>query len=87
MNVEEFQAALAIAQLILLIHVITASCAHQRTPTPRVIDIKPITAYPTFVHLDVKITVIDHIPEPTLLTDHRTPFSLVFYYRTHTYIV
>ena len=87
MNVKKFQAVFTITQFILLFHVIAATGAHPRTPALRVIDIKSVSAYPAFVHLDVKITVIDHMPEPTLFTYHRTPFFVVFYYRTHTYLV
>jgi hypothetical protein len=51
---------LAVAQLILRIQVIAASSTDERTRSPWMIDIEPVTACPTFVHADVIVTVIDH---------------------------
>jgi hypothetical protein len=40
------------------------------------VRVDSVTAYPAFEDLDVMMAVIDHIPETTLVTDHRP--SLVF---------
>jgi len=70
---KEFQTVLAVAQLILLIHVIAAPGADERAPSLRVIHIDPVAARPTLVHLDVKMTVIDHMPETAFITYHEVP--------------
>jgi len=67
MDREEFQTVLAAAQFILLIYVIAAPGADERAPSLRVIHIDPVAARPTLVHLDVRITVIDHVPETALV--------------------
>jgi hypothetical protein len=79
MDTEEFQAVLAVAQLILLIYVIAAPGADERAPSLRVIHIDPVAARPTLVHLDVKMTVIDHMPETAFITYHEVPpFWMLF---------
>jgi hypothetical protein len=70
MDVEEFRAVLAVAQLIFRVHVAAASGARQGTPSLRMIDIEPVTARPTFVHLDVTIAVIDHVRRTTFAAYH-----------------
>ena len=87
MNVEKFQAIPAVAKFILLVHVAAASGAYERTPSLRVIDIEPVATYPAFEHLDVKIAVIDHVPETTFFAYHGLPLFLISYYWTHTYTV
>lgn len=73
MGMEEPQAVLAVAELVFLLQLIAASGTDESTPSLRVTNIEPITAYPAFIHLDVTITVIDHIPETTLVAYHSFP--------------
>jgi hypothetical protein len=67
MDIEELEAILAVAKFVLSVHVSTASGTDERTLSPQMIQIDPVTAYPTLVHLDVTITIIDHIPETTFV--------------------
>jgi hypothetical protein len=73
MDSEEFQTVLAIAQRIPLIYVIAASGTNERAPSLRVIDIDPVAARPTLVNPDVKMTVIDHMPETAFVAYHEVP--------------
>jgi hypothetical protein len=67
---EEIETIPAVAEFILLIHLITASGTHERTPSPRVINIESVTAYPALEDLDVTVTVIDHVTETTFVAYH-----------------
>lgn len=79
MDSEESQAVITIAQLILLIYVIAASGTNEKAPSLRVIHVDPVAARPTLVHLDVKMTVIDHMPETAFVTYHEVPpFWMLF---------
>jgi hypothetical protein len=79
MDGKEFQAVLAVAQIVLLIDVVAASGTDEKAPSLRVIHIDPVAARPTLVHLDVKMTVIDHMPETAFVTYHEVPpFWMLF---------
>jgi hypothetical protein len=67
---EEIETIPAVAEFILLIHLITASGTHERTPSPRVINIESVTAYPALEYLDVTVTVVDHVTETTFVAYH-----------------
>jgi hypothetical protein len=72
-DIEELQTVLAVAQLIFRIHVMAAAGTDERTQSLWMIDVESVTAYPTFVHLDVTITIIDHIPGTTFAAYHLIP--------------
>ena len=67
---EELQTVPAVAKLVLLIHLIAASGAQERTPSLRVINIEAVTAYPAFEDPDVTVTVIDHVTKTTFVAYH-----------------
>ena len=73
MGVEEPRTGLAVAQLIFRIQGIAASGADHGPPSLRMIDIEPVTACPTFVHLDVTVTVINHKLRTTFAAHHLIP--------------
>jgi hypothetical protein len=70
MDVEEPRTALAVAQLIFRVPVIAASGTHERTRSLWMIEIEPVTAYPTLEYLDVTVTVIDHMTKTTFVAYH-----------------
>src|SRR5271157_41744 len=70
---EEFQTVPAVTQFILLIHIIAAPGTDGKAPPLGVIHIDPVAAHPTLVHLDVVMTVIDHMPETALVAYHVVP--------------
>jgi hypothetical protein len=73
MDIEKSQALLAAAEVILLPHVSPAPGTNESTPSLRVINIEPVTARKTFVNLDIKVTVVDHMPETAFAAHHDTP--------------
>jgi hypothetical protein len=75
---EQFQTVLAVAQVIFLIYVTAAPGADEKAPPLRVIHVDPVAAHPALVHLDVKMTVIDHMPETALVAYHVVPPFRVF---------
>jgi hypothetical protein len=76
MDVEEFRTGPAVAQPIFRIQVIAASGAHESTRSLWMIDIESVTACPTFVHLDVTVTFIDHIRRTAFAAHHLIPLAL-----------
>jgi hypothetical protein len=79
MGVEEARTAIAVVQLILRVQVVAASGTDERTRSLWMIDIEPVTAYPTFVNLDVIMTVIDHVRRTAFAADHLIPpYTVVF---------
>ena len=79
MDSEVFQAVLAIPEIILVIYVVAASGTNEKAPSLRVIHVDPVAARPTLVYLDVKMTVIDHMPETAFVTYHEVPpFWMLF---------
>ncbi len=73
MDCEELEAIFAVAQLVLLIDVITAPGADEKTQSPWMIHIKPVTARPAFIYLNIVMTVIDHLTKTTFVTYHLPP--------------
>ena len=84
---EELQTFFAVAEVILLIHVTATSGTNERTPSFRVIDVDPVTACPTFVHLNIEVTVIDHMPETTFVAYHKVPPFWIFVSIGHIHII
>jgi hypothetical protein len=76
-EVKKFQTVFAEAQPVLFIHITAASRTNEIAGPFGMLRIGSVPAYPTLVHPDVTITVINHIPETTLLTYHKFPLSLV----------
>ncbi len=79
MDAEEPRTGPAVAQPIFRIQVIAASAAHESTRSLWMIDIESVTACPTFVHLDVTVTFIDHIRRTAFAAHHLiTPRTAMF---------
>ena len=70
---EQPQTIRAVAQLILLVHIAATSGTDERTASLRVINIDPVAACPALVYPDIKMTIIDHRPETTLVAQHLVP--------------
>jgi len=76
MDSQELETIFAVAQFILLIHVIAAPRADKKTQSLRMIHIKPVTARPAFVYFNIIMTVIDHLTETAFVTYHRpSPYA------------
>jgi hypothetical protein len=68
-----------VTQLIFGVQVIAASVTDERTGSLWMIGIEPVTACPALIHLDVIVTVIDHIRRTTFVAYHLTPpYTMLF---------
>jgi len=69
-EIEEFYAVTAVAQLILRVHVMATPGADESATSFRVIDVEPVATHPAFVYPDVTITIVDHIHGTALVAHH-----------------
>lgn len=75
---EKPETVVAVAKVIRPVHIRATSGADERSASFRVINIEPVATCPALVHLDVKMAVIDHLPEATLVAQHRSLLSMAF---------
>ena len=71
MDVKSGQTVLAQAQWISFIHGTATAGTNKRAKSLGMVKVGSITACPTLEDLDIMMTVINHVSETTLLTDHR----------------
>jgi hypothetical protein len=69
-NPEESEAVVAVAQFVRLVYIAATSRTDERTPSLRMINVDPVAACPALIYPDIKMTVIDHVPETTFVAQH-----------------
>jgi hypothetical protein len=70
----EPQALRAVALAVALRKVIPASPANKRAVSPGVTGVASVAAHPAPIDFDFMKSVVDHVPKPAFLADHRLSF-------------